>query len=282
MPTATASVSVEDAVNRRRGDLIELSHSIHAEPELAFAEYKQLRQDAGAGRRARLRDHRGPRRAGHRVSRRLRQRSAGHRHLRRIRRAARDRTCLRAQHHRGLRRRHGAGAGRGSRRPRPDGRAARHAGRGGRRRKSVAAQRRNVRRHRRHGDATSRPDRHRRARARWRCPRSKSATWAGRHTRPSRRIWASTPPTRSPSRRWRSGCCASSSCPARWRTASSPTAGRPPTSSPPAPRCGTRCAPTTLHRCATSRTGWPTASLPVRLPRAATTKSRRPSRRMTS
>ena len=40
MPTATASVSVEDAVNRRRGDLVELSHSIHAEPELAFAEFK--------------------------------------------------------------------------------------------------------------------------------------------------------------------------------------------------------------------------------------------------
>ena len=40
MPTATASVSVEDAVNRRRGDLIELSHAIHAEPELAFAEVK--------------------------------------------------------------------------------------------------------------------------------------------------------------------------------------------------------------------------------------------------
>jgi amidohydrolase len=40
MPTATASISVEDAVNRRRGDLIELSHSIHAEPELAFAEHR--------------------------------------------------------------------------------------------------------------------------------------------------------------------------------------------------------------------------------------------------
>jgi amidohydrolase len=40
MPTATAAVSVEDAVNRRRGDLIELSHSIHAEPELAFSEFK--------------------------------------------------------------------------------------------------------------------------------------------------------------------------------------------------------------------------------------------------
>src|ERR1700754_4006006 len=40
MPTATASVCVEDAVNRRSGDLIELSHAIHAEPELAFAEFK--------------------------------------------------------------------------------------------------------------------------------------------------------------------------------------------------------------------------------------------------
>jgi len=32
--TATASLSVEDAVKRRSDDLIELSHSIHAEPEL--------------------------------------------------------------------------------------------------------------------------------------------------------------------------------------------------------------------------------------------------------
>jgi amidohydrolase len=40
MPAATAAVSVEDAINRRRGDLIELSHAIHAEPELAFAEHK--------------------------------------------------------------------------------------------------------------------------------------------------------------------------------------------------------------------------------------------------
>jgi amidohydrolase len=40
MPTATASSCVTDAVNRRRGDLVELSHSIHSEPELAFAEYR--------------------------------------------------------------------------------------------------------------------------------------------------------------------------------------------------------------------------------------------------
>ncbi|KUH88161.1 MULTISPECIES: M20 family metallopeptidase [unclassified Mycobacterium] len=40
MPALTASDAVEDAVNRRRGDLVELSHSIHAEPELAFAEHR--------------------------------------------------------------------------------------------------------------------------------------------------------------------------------------------------------------------------------------------------
>jgi amidohydrolase len=40
MSTVTASLSVEDAVLRRRGDLVELSHAIHAEPELAFAEHR--------------------------------------------------------------------------------------------------------------------------------------------------------------------------------------------------------------------------------------------------
>jgi amidohydrolase len=40
MPTVTALNSVEDTVARFRGDLIELSHAIHAEPELAFAEYR--------------------------------------------------------------------------------------------------------------------------------------------------------------------------------------------------------------------------------------------------
>jgi amidohydrolase len=40
MPTVTASNSVEDAVLRYRGDLVELSHSIHGEPELSFAEYR--------------------------------------------------------------------------------------------------------------------------------------------------------------------------------------------------------------------------------------------------
>ncbi|VEG52197.1 amidohydrolase [Mycolicibacterium aurum] len=40
MPLAAASTCVEDAVLGRRGDLVALSHSIHAEPELAFAEHR--------------------------------------------------------------------------------------------------------------------------------------------------------------------------------------------------------------------------------------------------
>ena len=40
MPTTTALNSVEDVVRRRGADLVELSHAIHAEPELAFAEHR--------------------------------------------------------------------------------------------------------------------------------------------------------------------------------------------------------------------------------------------------
>ncbi|KMO84640.1 peptidase M20 [Mycolicibacterium chubuense] len=45
MPTAAASSShasttVEDVVRRRSGELLELSHSLHAEPELAFDEHR--------------------------------------------------------------------------------------------------------------------------------------------------------------------------------------------------------------------------------------------------
>ncbi|MDR3664682.1 MAG: M20 family metallopeptidase [Mycobacterium sp.] len=40
MFTGDALQTVTDTVVRRRGDLIELSHSIHAEPELAFAEHR--------------------------------------------------------------------------------------------------------------------------------------------------------------------------------------------------------------------------------------------------
>src|SRR6202008_1639102 len=40
MPTDTALDNVEDAVRRRGVDLVELSHAIHAAPELAFAEHR--------------------------------------------------------------------------------------------------------------------------------------------------------------------------------------------------------------------------------------------------
>jgi amidohydrolase len=40
MPTATAQTRVDDAIVARRRDLVELSHSIHAEPELAFREHR--------------------------------------------------------------------------------------------------------------------------------------------------------------------------------------------------------------------------------------------------
>jgi amidohydrolase len=40
MPSATASERAEGVVNGRRGDLVELSRDIHAEPELAFAEHR--------------------------------------------------------------------------------------------------------------------------------------------------------------------------------------------------------------------------------------------------
>jgi amidohydrolase len=40
MPAPSALDSVEDVVRSRGGDLIELSHAIHAEPELAFAEHR--------------------------------------------------------------------------------------------------------------------------------------------------------------------------------------------------------------------------------------------------
>src|ERR1700710_1597420 len=40
MPALSALESVEAAVRRRGVDLVELSHAIHAEPELAFGEYR--------------------------------------------------------------------------------------------------------------------------------------------------------------------------------------------------------------------------------------------------
>lgn len=40
MPTAAEPTCVDDVIRRRRGDLLELSHSLHGEPELAFAEHR--------------------------------------------------------------------------------------------------------------------------------------------------------------------------------------------------------------------------------------------------
>lgn len=40
MPAVSALENVEEVVRRRGGDLVELSHAIHAEPELAFAEHR--------------------------------------------------------------------------------------------------------------------------------------------------------------------------------------------------------------------------------------------------
>ncbi len=40
MPTAAALSRVEDVIAARRGDLVALSHAIHAEPELAFDEHR--------------------------------------------------------------------------------------------------------------------------------------------------------------------------------------------------------------------------------------------------
>lgn len=40
MPTAAEPTYVDDVIRRRSGDLLELSHSLHGEPELAFAEHR--------------------------------------------------------------------------------------------------------------------------------------------------------------------------------------------------------------------------------------------------
>ena len=40
---------VEDAVRRRGTELVELSHEIHAEPELAFAEHRSCAKTQALG-----------------------------------------------------------------------------------------------------------------------------------------------------------------------------------------------------------------------------------------
>ncbi len=93
------------------------------------------------------------------------------------------------------------------------------------------------------------------------------------HSRPT---WASTPSTPSPSRKWPSGCCVSNWRRANWCTASSPTAGRRSTSSPGTRRCSTRCAPSNPTRCASWRAGCMPASPRAQWPPAANTRSTTP------
>ena len=84
---------------------------------------------------------------------------------------------------------------------------------------------------------------------------------AGNRTPPSRRISGSTPPTRSPSRRWRSGCCASN-----WRRASMvhgivTDGGQAHQHHPGARRHAVHDARRpSRSRCASWRSGWRTAS----------------------
>ena len=143
-PTVTQSLKddakarIEDA----RDSLLDLSHRIHADPELGYEEEHAaaLAVRGARGRRPRGRTRR--RRAADRVRRARRVRPAAPRDLRRVRRAARDRPRLRAQRDRG------GGRRRRARRCAPIADDAghhadrdRHAGRGGRRRQDRDARR---------------------------------------------------------------------------------------------------------------------------------------------
>ena len=282
MPTATASVSVEDAVNRRRGDLIELSHAIHAEPELAFAEFKSCAKTqalvaehgfeitaAPGGLETAFRAEFG---SGPLVIGICAEYDAlpgiGHACGHNIIAASAVGTALAladVADDLGL-----------------TVVLARHTGRGGRRRKSVAAQRRNVRRHRRNGHAASRPDRHRTCPLAGAVP-SRSHLPGPRGTRRGRAVSGSQRRRRdhggAGGNRVAAPAVRARADGARHRHRRRPGHQRDPRASL---CCDTRCAPPMPHRCDTSRAGWATASLPVPSPRAATTRSRRPSRRMTN
>ena len=243
MPTATASISVEDAVNRRRGDLVELSHSIHAEPELAFAEHRSCAKTqalvaeygfeitaAPGGLDTAFRADYG---SGPLVVGICAEYDAlpdiGHACGHNIIAASAVGTALalaEVADELGL-----TVALLGT--------PAEEAG-GGKALllkagtfDDIAA---TVMLHPGPLDIA---------------PRALAGAVPGRGWLPrpggARRrravSWVSTPPTRSPSLRSRSACCASSWRPDRWCTASSPTAVRPPTSFPAGPRCSTQCAP---------------------------------------
>ena len=274
------STRAEDVVAARRGDLIELSHSIHAEPELAFDEHRSCAKTQAL---AAERVSRSPRRPAGcpPPSAPTTGRAAGDRHLRRVRRAAGHRARLRAQHHRRLGRRHRAGAGRRRRRPRADRRAHRHPGRGVRRRQGPADRGRGVRRRRRRGDAAPGPidiagralagalggdghlHRPRVARRRRAVPRRQ------RRRRGDRRPGGDR-----------------AAAPAAGARADDPRnrhRGRLGHQRHPGPRgCSTRCGQETARRAGRWRTGCAAASRPVRWPPAAHTRSSRRRRRTPS
>ena len=96
--------SAQSVVAREATRLVELSHRIHAHPELGFEEVQAAAwcAEALAAGGFDVRPRR--RRPRHRLRRDDRPRSARHRHLLRVRRAARHRPRLRAQRHRRRRR----------------------------------------------------------------------------------------------------------------------------------------------------------------------------------
>ena len=274
MPTATASISVEDAVQRRRGDLIELSHSIHAEPELAFDEHRSCAKTqalvaergfeitaAPGGLDTAFRAEFG---SGSLVIGICAEYDAlpgiGHACGHNIIAASAVGTALALAD---------VADELG-----PDGRAARHPRRGGRRRKGVAAQGRHVRRHRGHGDAARRARSTSRGRGRWRCRRSTS-TYARPRGACRRRAVPRAQRRRRDHRRAGGDRAAAPAVRARPDGARHRHRRRAGHQRHPRPHrdASTRCAPTTPSRCASSRAGWPTASSPARWPPAATTRS---------
>ena len=128
MASIPALDRVDDTVRRRSTDLVELSHAIHAEPELAFAEHRSCAkaQTLVAERGFEITAAAGGLDTAFRADFGSGPLTVGD--LRRIRRAARDRSCLRPQHHCRIGRRRRAGPGRRRRRIGFDGFAAGHAG----------------------------------------------------------------------------------------------------------------------------------------------------------
>ena len=141
-----AKAAAASVIAERLPDLVALSHSVHATPELCFAETRSAHAVASAIRARRPLGHRGRLRHTHGVRVAVGRRRTGGRGLRRVRRPARRGTRLRAQHHRGERCGSRAGPRRRRRRHRPAGPDPRDAGRGGWRRQDLHARARRLRR----------------------------------------------------------------------------------------------------------------------------------------